>query len=123
MITVRTERMNLLFICSQCCSRSPTAERVFANRPGCDTASAGIAINSDRPVTPEAIEWADLIFVMEEVHHLILVQRFPSNLKDKRIITLNIPDQYEFNAPSLVRLLKRKVVKHLPGAENRRLDW
>ena len=105
--------MNILFICSQGQSRSPTAEQAFASQPGCRTASAGIAINSERPLTSEAVEWAELIFVMEDVHYLILVQKFSSDLKDKRIITLNIRDEYEFNEPRLVRLLKRKVAKHL----------
>jgi predicted protein tyrosine phosphatase len=110
----RIGMLKILFVCSLCRLRSPTAERVFANRPGCDVASAGIADGADDPVTPEALDWADLIFAMEEVHRRKLVEKFSSRLKDKRVITLDIPDKYDFMDPRLVRLLKKKVVKHLP---------
>lgn len=112
--------MNVLFVCSLCRLRSPTAEQVFANWLGCDTRSAGIAHGADEPVTPEVLEWADLIFAMEKSHHENLVRKFSSNLKGKRIITLNIPDKYDFMDPRLVRILKTKVVKHLPARKSAR---
>lgn len=59
---------NLLFLCSRNRLRSPTAERVFADWPGVETASAGLAPDADEPLTPEHLDWADLIFVMEPVH-------------------------------------------------------
>jgi len=34
---------NLLFLCSRNRLRSPTAEPVFADRPGVETASAGLS--------------------------------------------------------------------------------
>ena len=106
--------MNVLFVCSLCRLRSPTAEQVFANWPGCNTRSAGIAHGADEPVTPEVLEWAELIFAMEKAHHENLVRKFSSNLKGKRIVTLNIRDKYDFMDHRLVRILKTKVVKHLP---------
>ena len=44
---------NLLFLCSRNRLRSPTAERVFADWPGVETASAGLAPDADEPLTPE----------------------------------------------------------------------
>ena len=57
---------NVLFICSQNRLRSPTAEQVFASHPGIETSSAGLNHDAENPVTPELVEWADLIFVMEK---------------------------------------------------------
>ena len=55
----------VLFICSQNRLRSPTAEQVFSNRPGFEVASAGVNPEAAALVSPELLEWADVIFVME----------------------------------------------------------
>jgi predicted protein tyrosine phosphatase len=67
----------------------------------------------DNPVTPDAVEWADLIFVMEKAHRTKLAKRFRRHLKSARVICLDIPDDYEFMDPALVRLLEQKVGRHL----------
>jgi predicted protein tyrosine phosphatase len=105
----------VLFICSQNRLRSPTAEQVFADWPGIETASAGLNQGADNPVTPELLEWADVIFVMERAHRAKLSAKFKPHLGNKRVICLEIPDEYEFMEPGLVRLLKAKVPGHLPA--------
>lgn len=105
---------NVLFICSQNRMRSPTAEQVFAEWPGIETSSAGLNYGADNPVTPELLEWADLIFVMERAHRSKLSARFKAHLGNRRIVCLDIPDEYAFMDPALVRLLKAKVAGHLP---------
>jgi len=45
--------------------RSPTAEQVYSDHPGIQCASAGLNRNAENPLTPELVEWAELIFVME----------------------------------------------------------
>jgi predicted protein tyrosine phosphatase/GNAT superfamily N-acetyltransferase len=105
---------HVLFICSQNRLRSPTAEQVFASWEGIDVASAGLNNGADNPVTPELLAWAHLIFVMEKAHRSKLAKRFRSELKDKRVVCLDIPDQYDFMDPALVVLLEAKVPKHLP---------
>jgi predicted protein tyrosine phosphatase len=106
---------NVLFICSQNRLRSPTAEQVFADWPGIETASAGLNQGADNPVPPELLEWADVIFVMERAHRAKLSAKFKPHLGNKRVICLDIPDEYEFMEPGLVRLLKAKVPGHLPS--------
>lgn len=59
---------NILFICSQNRLRSPTAEQVFANHPAYEVSSAGTNVDADNPLTPELVQWADIIFVMERSH-------------------------------------------------------
>jgi predicted protein tyrosine phosphatase len=109
----RSTMKHCLFICSQNRLRSPTAEQVFSGYPGIETASAGTNRGADNPVSTELIEWADLIFVMEQQHRSKLTTGFRSCLKNKRIICLDIPDDYAFMEPALVRLLESKVSRFL----------
>jgi predicted protein tyrosine phosphatase len=104
---------NVLFICSQNRLRSPTAEQVFADWPGIETASAGLNRGADNPVTPELLAWAQLIFVMEGSHRNKLTKAHLGHLRGKRVICLDIPDDYEFMDPILVWLLKEKVTPFL----------
>ncbi|MFM6139549.1 MAG: low molecular weight protein tyrosine phosphatase family protein [Sphaerospermopsis kisseleviana] len=85
----------LLFLCSQNKLRSPTAEAVFSEYPGLEVESAGLDKTAEIPVSTEAIEWADIIFVMEKSHKSKLSKNFQPFLKDKRIICLDIPDEYQ----------------------------
>lgn len=107
---------NVLFICSQNRLRSPTAEQVFSTWPGVDSSSAGLNNDADNPVTPELLAWADLIFVMERAHRNKLSAKFKPSLGNKRVICLDIPDEYEFMDPVLIGLLKVKVSRYLPSA-------
>jgi predicted protein tyrosine phosphatase len=92
---------------------SPTAEQVFADWPGVETCSAGINNDSESPVTPELLDWADVIFVMEPTHRTKLMARFKEHLGGRRVTCLNIPDDYRFMDPALVQLLLAKVPRYL----------
>lgn len=105
---------NVLFVCSQNCLRSPTAEQVFSPRRDIEVASAGTNHDADNPLTAELVAWADIIFVMEKAHRSKLQQRFRASLKKARVICLDIPDEFEFMDPALVRLLEKKVPRYLP---------
>jgi predicted protein tyrosine phosphatase len=108
--------LNILFVCSQNRLRSPTAEQVFADHPGVQCTSAGTNHRAENPLTPELVEWADLVFVMEKQHRDKVRSKYRAQLKDKRIIVLGIPDDYEFMEPALVELLRSKVTRYLPAA-------
>lgn len=98
----------VLFVCSQNRLRSPTAEQVFSGRPGFEVASAGLNPEAETPVSADLLEWADVIFVMERAHRNKLSKKFRVQLKSKRVICLDIPDEFEFMDPALVRLLEAK---------------
>jgi predicted protein tyrosine phosphatase len=100
----------LLFICSRNRLRSPTAEAVFTAYEGLEVESAGLAPDAETPLNSEVIQWADIIFVMERSHRSKLSKRFQPWLKGKRVICLDIPDQYEYMNPDLVALLEEKVL-------------
>jgi predicted protein tyrosine phosphatase len=105
----------VLFVCSQNRLRSPTAERVFSGRRNLEVASAGVNKGADVELSSELIEWADLIFVMEKVHRTRLSSKFRTFLKNKRIICLDIPDDYAYMDQALVTLLERKAGPFLPS--------
>jgi len=105
----------VLFICSQNRLRSPTAEQVFASWPGLEASSAGLNNDAENPVTPELLAWADTIFVMERAHRSKLSTRFRQHLGGKRVICLEIPDEFEYMDPELIRILEEKVPRHLPS--------
>jgi predicted protein tyrosine phosphatase len=105
--------MRVLFICSQNRLRSPTAEQVFASWEGIQVASAGLNHGAESPVTRELLDWAELIFVMEKAHRVRLARNFRASLRNKRIVCLDIPDQYDFMSPELVQLLNIRVPPHL----------
>ena len=108
--------MKLLFVCSRNRLRSPTAEQVFADWPGVETASAGLDRDAEVPLTPELLAWADTVFVMEGAHRTRLSRRFRTHLDDKRVVCLDVPDRYAYMEPSLVALLRRRMEAHLPPA-------
>jgi predicted protein tyrosine phosphatase len=106
--------VNVLFVCSANRLRSPTAEQVFSTWPGVETDSAGISSGATVLLSSEQVDWADIIFVMEKAHRNKLSQKFRAHLKGKRVVCLDIPDDYEFMDPALVRLLESRVSRFLP---------
>jgi predicted protein tyrosine phosphatase len=105
----------VLFVCSQNRLRSPTAEQVFSRREDLEVESAGTNHDADTPISTELVDWAEVIFVMEKTHRAKLQKRFRSALGGKRLICLDIPDNYAFMDPALVRLLESKVSRFLPA--------
>jgi predicted protein tyrosine phosphatase len=93
--------------------RSPTAEALFAKSPGVETASAGTSPDADNPISLDLVEWADVIFVMENTHRKRLNESFKAALRTKRIVVLGIPDRYDYMAPELIKLLHKKVARSL----------
>jgi predicted protein tyrosine phosphatase len=102
--------MNILFICSRNRLRSPTAERTFYGTPGINVRSAGTAKDADNPIARDDIEWADLIIVMERHHRKKILEKFRTQTK---IITLGIPDNFEFMDPDLIEILQEKITPYL----------
>jgi protein-tyrosine phosphatase len=97
--------MKVLFICNQNQHRSKTAEELFRGR--FETKSAGLF--NQKPVTEKQIEWADVVAVMEDFQREEIAKRFPKQYLRKKIISLNIPDAYQYNDESLIALLKKRV--------------
>lgn len=99
----------MLFICSRNRLRSPTAERVFADWPNVETDSVGLAPDAEVRVSTEQLEWATLIVVMEKRHRSLLMRQYRQTLSGKRVVCLDIADDYAYMQPELIDLLQRKV--------------
>lgn len=89
------------------------AEQVFSSWKGLEVASAGLSDDAETPVTPDLVEWADIIFVMQKAHRAKLSNKFKRHLNGQRVVCLNIADRYEFMDPPLVNLLVERVPKFL----------
>lgn len=104
--------MNLLFVCSENRLRSPTGEEVFDAYEGINAIGAGTNKDAATPVSGDLIEWADIVFVMERSHRNKVSKKFRSLLKGKKLVCLDIPDEYERMDPILIRLLENGVSRH-----------
>src|SRR5437868_4385151 len=108
-VGIYTDMTNVLFVCSANRLRSPTAEQVFSTWPGVETDSAGISAGATVLLSSEQVDWADIIFVMEKSHRNKLARRFKAHLNGKRVVCLDIPDNYDFMDPALVTMLENRV--------------
>jgi len=104
----------VLFLCRQNRMRSPTAERIFSKRPDLDVRSAGTADDALARVNANMLEWADLIFIMDDQQRRSLHRRFPGHPSLDRLICLDIDDDFTFMQPELVDLLQLRTTPHLP---------
>ena len=101
--------MNLLFVCSENRLRSPTGEAIFSNYEGVKAIGAGTNLDAETPVSGDLIEWADVIFAMEKSHRAKISKKFSPLLKNKRLVCLDIPDNYEYMQAELIKILEFKV--------------
>jgi predicted protein tyrosine phosphatase len=106
-------KTKLLFVCSRNQWRSPTAEALFKNHPRYEARSAGTENGARIKVTACHLGWADLIFCMERKHADRLRDCFPEELTGKTIVTLRIPDDYDFMDSALIERLRDELAPHL----------
>ena len=100
-----------MFVCSGNVDRSPTAEALFREKEGLEVKSAGTWAGASKVVSKELMDWADMIFVMEEHHREALI-RIDQDAEAK-IIVLGVDDHYLKGDPELMRILKEKLSKYL----------
>lgn len=105
--------MNLLFICSQNKRRSLTAEKIFNGYNGHKVYSAGTEKSSRIKVSAGLLSRADIIFCMEKKHVRRIKDKFGDIISDKKVICLNIADDYEYMDEDLIDLLKCCTAEYL----------
>jgi predicted protein tyrosine phosphatase len=101
--------MKLLFVCGRNKWRSPTAEKIFSKRPMLEVRARGLSASANRRLVADDVSWADAIFVMESSHKRQLLDLFRTELGDRPVHVLDIPDEYQFMDPELVELLEMGV--------------
>lgn len=105
--------MNVLFVCSRNQWRSPTAEAIYKNDPDIHTKSAGTEPSARIKLTAGIIKWANVIFVMEKKHRQRIQENFPEESHSKKIIVLNIADEYQFMDEELISEIRAGVEPYL----------
>lgn len=103
----------LLFVCSENRLRSPTGEEVFSAYPGVEAIGCGTNSDADTPLSGDLVEWADVILVMEKTHKTKVSKKYETLLKNKRVVCLDIPDNYARMQPELSRILESRVPKYV----------
>jgi len=103
----------VLFLCKYNRSRSATAERLFCKRPDLEVRSAGTNEDALVRVNQRMLDWADVVFTMDSTQQRALQHMFPSHPGLKKLVCLEIPDDFAFLHPELVKLLKERVTPHL----------
>ncbi|MFK8050413.1 MAG: low molecular weight protein tyrosine phosphatase family protein [Halioglobus sp.] len=103
----------LLFVCTENRLRSPTAEQVFSKYEGVEAIGCGTNSDAETPLSGDLVEWADIVLVMETSHKTKVSKKYRDLLKGKRLVCLDIPDNYECMQPELVRLLEARVPRYV----------
>ena len=101
----------MLFVCTGNIDRSPTAEALPKEKEGFEVKSAGTWMGARKVVSKELIDWADIVFVMEE-HHKEALIKIDQNAEAK-IIVLGVDDHYLKGDPELMRILKERLSEYL----------
>jgi predicted protein tyrosine phosphatase len=106
--------MNILFICTSNLHRSRTAEDYFKSQRSSNIfKSAGLSekycrVYGTRLCTVELLQWADKVFVMEDIHLKGIVS-YTEQIYISKIEVLDIDDIYKYMEPGLLKMLKSKV--------------
>lgn len=103
-----TNRPNLLIVCGRNKKRSRTAEHIFKNDYRFNIRSAGLSPKSDRKISENDLNWADVVFVMESEQRA-KIRSLYSHLEMPLIEILNIADDYEFMDDELVEMLSDRI--------------
>lgn len=103
-----TDRPNILVVCGRNKKRSRTVEYIFKNDDRFNVRSAGLSPKSDRKISENDLNWADLVFVMETGQRAKIWGLY-RHLELPGIEVLNIPDDYEFMDDELVELLTDRI--------------
>lgn len=110
-------KTKVLFVCSRNKLRSATAEKMYERVQHFDVRSCGTDKNARIRITAGHIGWADWIFVMEKRHLSLIRDKYKDEFQGKRIVCLNIPDEYDFMDRELVLLLQSLLSEYIDVPE------
>jgi predicted protein tyrosine phosphatase len=75
--------------------------------------SCGLSDSSPRKLRVADLEWADVVFVMENKHRSRILGSMSNALCQTPLHVLDIPDDYQFMDPELVDLLQERIESYL----------
>jgi predicted protein tyrosine phosphatase len=92
--------------------RSPTAEQLYRTDPRLEVRSAGVRPEARRQVSARDLEWADVVFVMEQEQRSWIRRQF----RDQdlpRIEVLDVLEDYPFMDPRLQEALRSVITPEI----------
>jgi predicted protein tyrosine phosphatase len=92
--------------------RSRTAETIFKDSQIHQVKSAGTENDARVRVNEKLLNWAELIFVMEKRHKQRLREKFEHLLDGKKVVILDIEDNYQYMDEELIETLKVSVAPY-----------
>jgi predicted protein tyrosine phosphatase len=103
-----------LFVCSAGLLRSPTAAKYSATYLGNNTRSCGVYNYALVPLSANLIYWAQRIYFMQREELIKAKATFQEHddlleLLERNSYVLGIEDDYEYDDPKLLELLKEKL--------------
>lgn len=104
--------LKVLFVCAMNQWRSPTAEAIYRNDPRLEVRSAGVRAGAKRRLLPDDLEWANVVFVMEQEHKVVILESF-SEVKLPPVIVLDIPDSFRYMDADLQEILRTSIEAEL----------
>lgn len=104
---------HVLFVGDRREQRCQTAAQLFTGTPGIKVDFACLGSSARHPLSEENLDWAHVIFVMDEETRRRLEKRFEEPLRRKQVINLGLPAELEHLDLRLVEMLRSRVRPHL----------
>jgi predicted protein tyrosine phosphatase len=104
---------HVLFVGDRREQRCQTAAQLFTGTPGTKVQYACIGSSARHPLSEDELDWAHLIFVMDERTRERLDTRFGETIHGKRVVNLGLPVELEHLDLRLVEMLRSRVRPHL----------
>jgi predicted protein tyrosine phosphatase len=100
----------VLAVCSAGLLRSATLQNFLIKEYGYNVRNCGTeASYALIPISEALIKWADeIVFVNMDNYYDVKIQLDEMNIDKNKIFILNIPDQYGFNNPALINIIKEQ---------------
>ena len=102
------QKPTILVVCGRNKRRSRTAEFIFKNDSRFNIKTAGLSSKSEIVLNEKHIEWANLIFVMDNAQKSRIQVQY-RNYSIAKINNLEIDDIYEYLNEELIQLLTTKI--------------
>jgi predicted protein tyrosine phosphatase len=112
-MTTAADKPHILFVCGRNQWRSPTAERIYRDDPRIRVRSAGVSGKSQHQISDDDLSWAGLVVAMETKYKARILGTFQNHLNLPRIVSLDIPDEYQLMDTELIALIREGVEFHL----------
>lgn len=95
----------VLCVCSAGLLRSPTLAQYLQETFGYNTRACGTAEEYALvPISEALVHWADLVVFVNDDNYRAVARE--DILQDKEIVTLDLPDEFERNAPNLIEAIR-----------------